>query len=192
MATELQTRKRGWLPMSGRALFFGGLAVVIMLIGVFTWLLFQPSSDTAPVGGVGIGQPAPDFTLTDATGKAVTLSSFRGHPVIINFWATYCAPCRSETPLLQQFYQNHQGDGLVILGVNEGEPVSNMTQYIEEYNVTYVVLSDRTLQFNDNASYNPTLLPRTYFIDAKGIVRAVSNGVLSPQSLQTDYQKISG
>jgi cytochrome c biogenesis protein CcmG/thiol:disulfide interchange protein DsbE len=192
MSTELQTRKRGWLPISGRALFFSGLAVAILLIGGFAWLLFQPSSDTTPVGGVGVGQPAPNFTLTDTTGKAVSLDSFRGHPVIINFWATYCAPCRSETPLLQQFYQSHQSDGLVILGVNEGEPVSNMTQYIEEYNVTYPVLSDRTLQFNTDASYNPKLLPRTYFIDAQGIVRAVSNGVLSPESLQRDYQKISG
>lgn len=190
MSTEVQTRKRGMLPMSGRALFFSGLAVVMLLVGVFAWLLFQPSSDTTPVGGVGVGQPAPNFTLADATGKQVSLSSFRGHPVIINFWATYCAPCRSETPLLQQFYQSHQSDGLVVVGVNEGEPTSNMTQYIQEYNVTYVILSDRTLQFNDNASYYPKLLPRTYFIDAQGIVRAKSDGVLSPESLQADYQKI--
>ncbi len=192
MATELQTRKRGWLPISGRALFFIGLAVVIILVGVFAWLLFQPSSDPTPVGGVGIGQPAPDFTLKDATGKDVTLSSFRGHPVIINFWASYCAPCESETPLLQQFYQAHQNDGLVILGVNEGEPVSKMTEYIEQYHVTYQVLSDPSYQFSHDTSYNPRLLPRTYFVDKQGMVRAVSDGALSPQSLQADYQKISG
>jgi peroxiredoxin len=191
MSTELPTRKRGLLPISGRALFFSALAVLIVVVGVFAWLLFQPSSESGPVGGVGVGQPAPNFTLTDATGKAVTLTSFRGHPVIINFWARSCAPCRSETPLLQQFYQAHQSDGLMILGINEGEPVSNMTQYIQEYNVTYPVLSDRTLQFGSEASYNPVPLPRTYFIDASGVVRAVSDGALSPQILQTDYQKIS-
>jgi peroxiredoxin len=192
MATQLPTRKRGLLPFTGRALFFIGLAVLVLVGGVFAWLLFQPSSDTGTVGGVGVGQPAPSFTLADATGKAVSLGSLRGHAVIINFWASYCAPCRSETPLLQQFYQQHQADGLMILGINEGEPISTMSEYVQEYNVTYLVLSDRTLAFNDNASYNPVPLPRTYFIDTQGIVRAVVNGALSPQGLQAAYQKISG
>ncbi len=192
MSTEVQAQKRrGRLPISGRTLFLSGLALVVILVGGFVWFLFQPSKDTGPAGGIAIGQAAPNFTLMDANGHSVALSSFRGHPVIINFWASYCAPCRGETPLLQQFYQQHQAQGVVILGINEGEPISNMTQYIQEYNVTYPVLSDRTLQFNDTASYNPTPLPRTYFIDKQGIVRAVFNGALSPQWLQTDYQTIS-
>jgi|SRR5579859_658556 len=191
MSTEVQSQKRRGLPISRRALFLGGLALVVVLAGGFIWFLFQPSKDTGPAGGVGIGQAAPNFTLMDAKGHPVTLNSFRGHPVIINFWASYCAPCRGETPLLQQFYQQHQAQGVVILGINEGEPISNITQYMQEYNVSYPVLADRTYQFNNTTSYDPTPLPRTYFIDKQGIVRAVFNGALSPQWLQTDYQTIS-
>ena len=192
MATDIQAQKRrGSLP-KGRTLFFVGLGLLLVLVLGFFWLLFQPSHDSGPAGGIGIGQPAPNFTLSDAKGQQVSLSSFRGHPVIINFWASYCAPCQTETPLLKTFYDDHQAQGLVILGVNEGEPVSILTKYAQDYNVTYPVLSDRTLQFNGASSYNPVQLPRTYFIDKQGIVRAVSNGALGPQQLQDDYQTISG
>ncbi len=193
MSTEVKVRKHFWfLPISGKALFFSGLILLLLLVGGFFWLLFQPSGDSGPAGGIGIGQPAPNFTLTDASGHPVQLSSFRGHPVIINFWASYCAPCQGETPMLEQFYHDHQAQGLVILGINEGEPASNITQYIQAYHITYPVLSDRTLQFNDPSSYDPTPLPRTYFIDKAGIVRADYPGALSPDTLQADYQKISG
>lgn len=192
MATNIQAQKRlGFVPR-GRTLFFVVVALILILVGGFFWLLFQPSSDSSPAGGIGIGQSAPNFTLSDAKGQEVSLSSFRGHPVIINFWASYCAPCQTETPLLKSFYDDHQAQGLVILGVNEGEPLSILTKYAQDYNVTYPVLSDRTLQFNGTSSYNPVQLPRTYFIDKQGIVRAVSNGALGPQQLQADYQTISG
>src|SRR5579885_923553 len=178
MATDIQAQKRlGFLPR-GRTLFFVIVALILILVGGFFWLLFQPSNDSGPAGGVGIGQAAPNFTLSDAKGQQVSLSSFRGHPVIINFWASYCAPCQTETPLLKTFYDEHQAQGLVILGVNEGEPLSILSKYAQDYNVTYPVLSDRTLQFNSASSYNPVQLPRTYFIDKQGVVRAVSNGAL--------------
>ncbi len=192
MTTDTQAQKR-WtlLPLSGRSLFFSGLILVVIVVGVFTWLLFQPSQASGPAGGVPVGQPAPDFTLTDANGHQVSLAQFRGHPVIINFWATYCAPCRSETPMLQVFYAEHQADGLVILGINEGEPLSNITDFAQQYKVSYPMLADRTLQFNDESSYYPVPLPRTYFIDKQGVVRAVVTGELSQQQLQANYQLIS-
>ena len=192
MATEIQAQKRwGFLPQ-GRTVFFAALIVIVALAGGFFWLLFQPSHDSSPAGGISIGQAAPNFTLINTNGQLVELRSFRGHPVIINFWASYCAPCQSETPLLKTFYDDHQAQGLVILGVNEGEPSNILTKYAQDYNVTYPVLSDRTLQFNSPSSYNPVQLPRTYFIDKQGIVRAVFNGALGPQQLQANYQRISG
>jgi peroxiredoxin len=193
MATEVQSpKRRGLLPFSGRTLFFGGLILIVLLAGGFAWLLFQPSKDTSPAGGVGIGQAAPDFTLTDVNGHPVTLSSLRGHPVILNFWASYCAPCQNEMPLLNQFYQAHQGQGLVILGINEGEPMSTISDYAQRYKIAYQVLADPTYQFNATSSYYPSPLPRSYFIDKQGIVRAVFTGELGPDTLQADYQKISG
>ncbi len=192
MASEVQARKhRGLLPISGRALFFGGLILLVLLAGGFIWLLFQPSKDTGPTGGIGVNQAAPDFTLKDVNGHAVTLSSLRGHPVIINFWASYCQPCQDEMPLLNSFYQQHQAEGLVILGINEGEPMSTIKDYAGRYQIAYQVLSDPSYAFNSDSSYDPSPLPRSYFIDKQGIVRAVFTGQLSPNTLQADYQKIS-
>jgi cytochrome c biogenesis protein CcmG/thiol:disulfide interchange protein DsbE len=192
MAMEVQASERRSALPRRRAIILSVLALLLVGAGGFIWLLFQPTKDSGPFGGIGVGQAAPNFTLTDSAGHPVTLSSFRGHPVIINFWASYCSPCRGETPLLQQLYNEHQAQGLVILGINEGEPASTMLQYMQDYQITYPVLADRTLQFNDNNSYDPVALPRTFFIDKEGIVRAIFNGQLSPQGLQADYQRISG
>ncbi len=192
MATDVLAPARRRYSPKRRTVLLSILALLLVGAGGFLWLLFQPTKDSGPFGGIGVGQSAPNFTLTDSTGHPVTLSSLRGHPVIINFWASYCAPCRGETPLLQQLYSEHQGQGLVILGINEGEPTSTMMQYMQDYQITYLVLADRTLQFNNNNSYDPVALPRTFFIDKQGMVRAVFNGQLSPQGLQADYQRISG
>lgn len=192
MSTTVQAQKRrGFRPISKKTLFFVGLALVIVIAGGFVWLLFQPSKDAAPAGGIGVGQAAPNFTLSDMKGQAMTLSSLRGHPVIINFWASYCAPCQDELPLLNAFYQQHQADGLVILGINEGEPMSTITDYAQRYKIAYQVLADPTYAFNADTSYDPSPLPRSYFIDKQGIVRAVFNGELSPDALQANFQKIN-
>ena len=191
MSTKVQMQRRGWLPISNRTLILSRLALVVVIAGGFIWLLFQPSKDTTPAGGVPVGQAAPNFTLTDVKGHAVSLSSLRGHAVIINFWASYCAPCQDELPLLNSFYQQHQKDGLVILGINEGEPMATITDFAQRYQIAYQVLSDPKYALNADSSYDPSPLPRSYFIDKQGVVRAVFNGELSPSALQTNYQKIS-
>ena len=193
MSTKAQATKRlGFLPFSGRTLFFSVLIALVLLLGGFAWLLFQPSKDTGPAGGIGVGQAAPNFTLTDVNGHPVALSSLRGHPVIINFWASYCQPCQDEMPLLNSFYQQYHAAGLVILGINEGEPMSTISDYAQRYKIAYQVLADPGYQFNADSSYDPTPLPRSYFIDKQGVVRVVFTGELSPSALQAAYQKISG
>ena len=193
MATEQIKVPRHWpFPrVSKRGIVLSTFAVLALLVGGFAWLLFQPSQAKGGVEGVGIGQPAPGFTLPDTTGKPISLSGLRGHPVIINFWASYCLPCRGETPLLVQLYANQQARGLVVLGIDEGEALPTILQYRQDFRITYPLLQDPTLQFNSPASYNPVLLPRTYFIDAAGVVRKVVDGALSPQTLQEGYQAIS-
>jgi thiol-disulfide isomerase/thioredoxin len=193
MTTHVETpKRRGFPSLSRRTLVLSGLALVVIIAGGFIWFLFQPSKDTTPAGGVPVGQAAPNFTLTELHGGSLALSSLRGHPVIINFWASYCAPCQDEMPLLNSFYQQYQGKGLVILGINEGEPMATISDYAQRYKITYQVLADPSYQFNADSSYDPTPLPRSYFIDKQGVVRAVFTGELSPSALQANYQKISG
>lgn len=190
MATKHLEVPRHWAfpHVSRRGIVLSLLLLLALLAAGFGWLLFQPSSAKGGVGGVGIGQAAPNFTLPDTTGKLVSLQGLRGHRVIINFWTTYCPACVAEQPMLEQFYTAHQAEGLVMLGIDEGEPLEVVLPFRERFRVTYPSLLDRTLQFNNTASYNPVLLPRTYFIDQEGTIRAVNDGELSPQELQTGYQ----
>ena len=193
MTTHVEApKRRGFPKFSRRTLILSSLALVVIIAGGFIWLLFQPSKDTTPAGGVPVGQAAPNFTLTDLKGNPLALSSLRGHPVIINFWASYCQPCQDEMPLLNSFYQQYHTAGLVILGINEGEPMSTISDYAQRYKIAYQVLADPSYQFNADSSYDPTPLPRSYFIDKQGVVRVVFNGELSPSALQAAYQKISG
>ncbi len=83
---------------------------------------------------------APDFTLKDLSGKNVTLSSFKGRPVLLDFWATWCGPCRMSIPYVQAFYQKHQAEGLVVLGVNMDEDPSQVPEFVKYLKMTYPVL----------------------------------------------------
>ena len=84
----------------------------------------------------------PDFTLETVDGKTVSLSDYRGRPVVINFWATWCAPCREEMPLLQETYDAHRDDGLVVIGVNVRETPEKVKRFLAEVGVEFPVLLD--------------------------------------------------
>lgn len=88
---------------------------VFMLIGIISC---SSPPQTPPAGPPAVGQVAPDFTLTDLGGKPVSLADFRGKVVIVNFWATWCPPCRAEMPSMEQLYRELADEGLVMLAVN--------------------------------------------------------------------------
>jgi cytochrome c biogenesis protein CcmG/thiol:disulfide interchange protein DsbE len=121
-----------------------------------------------------MGQPAPDFTLQTIDGQTVSLSSLRGRPVIVNFWASWCVPCREEFPLLVSAYQKYSGDGLQILGVIYNDGPQTATDFAKSYGATWPLLQDP----NQTAwkSFKNSLVPVSYYIDRDGIVRAVSYG----------------
>ncbi|MDX1613058.1 MAG: TlpA disulfide reductase family protein [Candidatus Promineifilaceae bacterium] len=135
-------------------------------------------------GALEVGDPAPDFTLNDLDGQPVTLSAFRGRPVIINFWATWCAPCRIEMPALQAAYEKHQDRGLVILALDQDEPAEVARSFFyDEMGLTFTPLLDENgLVAADYGNYG--ILPTTYFVNAEGIVTAVHRGPLTERQLE--------
>lgn len=135
-----------------------------------------------------VGKAAPTFTLNDTLGHPVTLAQLHGKPVVLNFWSTTCAPCQSETPLLQRTYQQYRGAGLVILGISESDPVDSVVKFGTDYALTYPLLPDLNLSVNH--VYGVTGLPVTYFIDAQGKIRDTSNGALTPDTLRTGLATI--
>jgi cytochrome c biogenesis protein CcmG/thiol:disulfide interchange protein DsbE len=84
--------------------------------------------------------PAPNFELKDLNGKTVSLSAFRGHPVILDFWATWCGPCRVAIPFVERFYRTHKKEGLVALGLNIDDDTSTVYPFVQQMGMTYPVL----------------------------------------------------
>ncbi len=126
-----------------------------------------------PVQGARVGNLAPDFKFKDADGRSVSLSSMRGSPVVLNFWATWCQACVIEMPLLQQMYDKYSSKELVVLTINSGESPAKVKEFLERLKLTFPVIIDSG---NLNQKYNVVYLPTTFFIDKDGIIRQVKVG----------------
>jgi peroxiredoxin len=129
---------------------------------------------TAP-GSVEVGAPAPDFTLATADGTVVALSDFRSKTVVLNFWATWCPPCRAEMPDLQAaFNERAPDDDFVVLGIDLAEPAGAVQDFIDEFEITFPIAIDSEQTVAEH--YGVRGLPASFFIDTQGIVRAMQLG----------------
>ena len=128
----------------------------------------------APAEAPEIGKVAPSFQLTDIDGQSISLSDFRGEPVLLNFWATWCGPCRMEMPYIQEVYDERSELGLVILAINIGESLTTVEEFMQDYNLSFPVLLD--MEGKVAEQYNIRGIPATYFIDSDGIIRDMQIG----------------
>lgn len=127
-----------------------------------------------------VGQLAPDFTLKTLAGDQLTLSSLRGQPVLLNFWASWCPPCRREMPDLVHAYESYRADGLVILGVNVTfqDSTSGAQAFVDEFKITFPTLLDETGQVT-NDLYRVRGLPTSVFINPKGLITRINLGPMT-------------
>jgi thiol-disulfide isomerase/thioredoxin len=132
---------------------------------------FGMSSDETPRRG---GE-APDFTLQNERGESVSLSDFKGRPVFLNFWATWCTFCKEEMPDMQQI-QDLYGDELVVIGVNAGDSVEDGEAFARRAGISYLRLYDRDLDVTDG--YLVRAMPTSYFITADGEIWDANFGFL--------------
>ena len=115
-----------------------------------------------------IGSAAPDFTVRDSD-RAVTLSQLKGQIVVLNFWATYCAPCVEELPSLVQMQQHMKAKGVTVLAVSIDEDEKSYRRFLRDHDVT--LLSVRDPDQKSNTLYGTAKIPETYIIDRNGVVR---------------------
>ena len=120
------------------------------------------------------GQSAPDFALKSSTGENLRLSEFRGDVVMVNFWATWCGPCRQEMPLLDELYSRYGRVGFSLLGVNIDDNSSKAMDMVSELGVTFPVLFDSRKEVSK--LYEVDAMPVTVLIDREGTVRYVHQG----------------
>lgn len=134
-----------------------------------------------------IDAPALDFTLDNLDGESLTLSNLRGQNVLINFWATWCGPCRQEMPMLQAAAERYAPD-LVILAVNIGEEPWRVKKFVYELGLSFEILMDEGNQVQD--LYRVQAYPTTYLIDAAGVIRAQHVGLLSETQLEKYLERV--
>lgn len=134
------------------------------------------------------GYPAPDFTLATLDGDEISLSDLEGKPVLVNFWATWCPPCRSEMPDLQDFHATY-GDQVALLGVNWAEEPEEVRVFLNRYDITYPNVLDR--KGRAFVQYRLMGLPTTLFIDETGLVRGLWYGPLKTDQIADRFAEIS-
>ena len=140
-----------------------GLILVVMFMVV--WL------QSAKYEPLTVGKPAPDFQLPDLNDKDIRLSDYRGKVVFLNFWATWCKPCREEMPSMEVLYKNFEKDGLVILAVSIDRVTTKkeIPPFVKSLNLTFPVLVDSWGQTDKR--YKLMGVPETYIIDREGTLR---------------------
>ena len=143
--------------------------LVIILLSVLTSGLVTAGCISTSTQGVEVGNLAPDFQLQDLNGQTVSISNLRGKPVLINFWATWCPPCRGEMPYLQEIYEEWASRDLVILTINIGEGSPTVEAFMQSNNLSFTVLLDTKQDVAQK--YNIQYIPTTFFIDKDGIIQ---------------------
>ena len=141
------------------------------------------------------GKNAADFTLTSNTGKRISLSDYKGKPVLLNFWATWCTPCKVEMPWFEEFQKKYAAQGLQVVGINEDEDAKSpeiqaqIKKVLENTGANYTVLmSDQKV---GNAYGGLDVLPATFFIGRNGKIVAQSVGLAPKEEAESNVQKIT-
>lgn len=175
---QVQTQPRRGVPF-GTIIAY---TLILGLLGLLGWRLVKVNS-----GQVDSGM-APDFTLTSFEGETITLSELRGQVVIINFWASWCPPCREEAPYLEATWRKYKDQGVVFIGVDYADAVSKALAYIDEFDITYFNGTDMGTRISQ--MYNMDGVPETYYVAKNGELRGVKIGPLYPPELDQKIDEL--
>jgi len=155
------------------------ITIVLVSIVALSGVLLPGCTGSGSASGQGpeIGKTAPEFTLKGLDGQEVSLSDLRGKPVLLNFWASWCGPCRLEMPFLQQIYEKWTGEGLVLLAVNLQEDQNTVQEFVRNGGFTFPILLSPGNEVP--LAYNIRGIPATFFIDTDGVIRDIKIGAFS-------------
>jgi cytochrome c biogenesis protein CcmG/thiol:disulfide interchange protein DsbE len=185
-----------------------GVCILNVFLLVFFWnQLLTPDQNQLRSGvsirgtsGLGdipsplIGKVAPDFALSVLNGRAASatlhLADLKGKPVVLNFWASWCAPCTDETPFLQKSWMSLKAQGVVFIGIDGPEKVGDALKFLHTYGISYPIVQD-TINSSTASNYGVAGFPQTIFIDRKGIVVAKWASPLSKDGLQVELAKFT-
>jgi len=169
-------RRRGGLVLS--------FAVILALLGLLAWGLIKVQAGPLDDG------LAPDFTITGFDSRTVNLSQLRGQVMIINFWASWCPPCREEAAYLEETWRKYQGQEVVFIGVDWVDTEKEALAYIKEFDITYINGPDIGTRIAQ--AYNIQGVPETFFVARNGELRGVQIGPLKAPQLDEKIDELLG
>ena len=172
---------------------------IIFYVAILTlsliWIYFSriPAEAASATGKIAphTGFLAPEISLLDSNGKEITLSELRGQPVIINFWATWCPPCKAEMPAMQRAYLDYEDEEVIILAINliNQDALPAVKQFVDEFDITFPILLDN--QGTVSNTYQISSLPTTYFIRKDGVIsEVVIGGPMAEALLRSRIDKL--
>ncbi len=165
---------RTFINKTGR--LFVALIIFVLLVGM--------AKKPPLVGGL-----VPQFQLETLNGASAQISDYRGKVVLLNFWATWCKPCKAEMPEIQAAYEAYKDEGFVVLGINFGEKPEKAQKLVKEMALTFPILLDRDVEVAEQ--HRVVSLPVTFFIDAKGIIREqIFGGTLTKDQIGEIFHRL--
>ncbi len=188
ISTKRNRLRSGWAALG--LLFVASLALLLVAQACTPSSLAVSGDQQEATVGVNVGQVAPDFTLVDLEGNQVSLSDFRGKVVFINFWATWCPPCRAEMPEIEAVYQDYKDKGVVVIGVDIRETEEAVLQYVRQGGYSWTFVLDTSGEVA--ANYKVVAIPTSFFIDKEGIIRAVSIGAMTKRAIEIKLTEAIG
>jgi len=155
--------------MNKRVYFLVGFVFILSVLGIFYYGLFF-SSDPKEIPSALIGKKAKPFTVTTFDGRKVSLDQFKGQPVILNFWASWCVSCRNEARLLEKLHRMYTPMGAVFIGIAINDKRVDSLAFIRKYGKTYMTAPDDAMG-SISLDYGVSAVPETFFIDKAGIIQ---------------------
>jgi peroxiredoxin len=191
---EPSPRHRGWLALVA-------LGIVALVVGITAWVIAgdgTPSTSTSAgthcavkVSGPSAAGRAPRFEAPGLRGGCVDFARYRGRPLVVNFWASYCNPCRREFPLFRRALRAHRDDGLQIIGVSHDDIDDDARAFAEQFGATWPLALDPDGTVADAYGLRPPGLPHSFFVRRDGTVSAHVFGETSPRELDAEIDEIA-
>jgi peroxiredoxin len=205
---ERPQNRRAWSGIAGSLLL--PLLIVATIVGALLYVERQREGGASSDGVYGtvalaetlnstgrrpstdVGRAAPDFLLESPDGGALRFSDLRGSPVLVNFWASWCAPCREEMPDIVRAYDAREPDGLVVVAVNLQENAGQIREFADEYGMRFPIVIDRSGEVAETWRVGGPIegIPSSYFIDSRGVVRARVFGPMDADRIAEELAKV--
>jgi len=179
-----------------------GILVITLLIAIAVINIWNPFKDQTTArketknkavsteAGINEGQLAPDFQLQNLSGESVKLSDYKGKKVILNFWASWCPPCKAEMPHMEQFYKEHKNSDISLVSVNltnAEKSMSSVKQFMNDYKLTFPILLDKDGMIGNE--YQAITIPTSYIIDSTGVIQKRIVGPMDQETMNDLIRK---